>query len=253
MVAHHGPISAPLEFVTPAVRGTAGGRCVLERRPIRVLDYQAESEEFPEGSAIARELGYHTILSVPLLREGVPLGVIVLRRSEVQAFSDRQITLLQTFADQAVIAIENTHLSRRNRRERASCRKSLEYQTATSEVLNVISRSKFDLQPVLDTIAKWAARLCDADHAWVFRREGDNYRWAAGYGHSKETYERIKEYMLARLISPGRGSLVGRVALEGRPVQIVDVLADPEYAWIGAQKVAHFRTTSGVPLLREMW
>src|SRR5215467_12329244 len=110
VAAHYGPMSAPIGYVTPAVRGTVSGRCVLERRTVHVADLQAETEAYPEGSAIARELGHRTVLAVPLLREGVPLGTINLRRDKVEPFTDKQIELAATFADQAVIAIENVRL-----------------------------------------------------------------------------------------------------------------------------------------------
>jgi hypothetical protein len=105
----------------------------------------------------------------------------------------------------------------------------LQQQTATADVLKVISRSMFDLQAVLNTLAESATRLCNADTTWLFRRDGDVYRWAASFGYSSEEYERTKQIMQTRPFSPGRGSVVGRVALEGRAVHIVDVLADPEY------------------------
>src|SRR5262245_52060809 len=181
LVAHHGPTSAMPGSVS-SIGGTAAGRAVLERRAVHVADTQAETEEFPEGSAIAREMGWHTGLSVPLLREGVPLGVILLRRTEVAPFSEKQIALLQTFADQAVIAIENVRLFRELEARNKDLSESLGQQTATAEVLRIISGSPTDVQPVFDAVAENAARLCGADDALIRRIEGDTLRLVARFG-----------------------------------------------------------------------
>ncbi|MGB9391396.1 MAG: GAF domain-containing protein, partial [Xanthobacteraceae bacterium] len=174
--AHWGPVP-PLDVGVrfPCSRGTVAGRMVLERRPIHVIDLQAEAEEFPEGSAFAKRLGHRTILGAPLLREGVAIGTIQLRRTEVHPFTDKQIELLTTFADQAVIAIENARLLN-------ELRESLDRQTATSEVLSVISSSPGELQPVFQAMLENATRLCEAKFGVLYRSEGDALRVVAMHG-----------------------------------------------------------------------
>ena len=133
-------------------------------------------------------------------------------------------------------------------RERDEAR---DQQTATADLFRVISRSVFDLPTVLGTLVKSAARLCDADHAWLFRRDGEVYRWAASYGHSKEEHDRLKEYMVSVPFSPGRGSATARAIREGRPVQIADVVTDPDYDRHDVRRIADYRTALSIPLLRE--
>jgi adenylate cyclase len=189
---------------------------------------------------IARGRGSRRLLAVPLLRDGIVLGVINVAWAEAGPVPKVQEELLKTFADQAVIAIENARLLN-------ELRESLQQQTATADVLKVISRSTFDLQTVLDTLLKSAARLCQADHSFIFLRHGEVYRCASGSGEIPEWIEYLKQ----QTITPGHGTIAARAILEGHAVHIPDVLADPEYTFLEAQRRGAYRTALGVPLLRE--
>jgi two-component system, NtrC family, sensor kinase len=212
-------------------------KAALERRTIHVADITAESGFSP---VVLQYEKARTVLAVPLLRENDLVGIVGIWRREVEPFTEQQIALVRTFADQAVIAIENSRLLN-------ELRQSLQQQTATADVLKAISRSTFDLQVVLDTLVESAARLCKAERGIVFRREGETYKSIAHFNYSRE----FREFHESHPIAPGRGTAVGRTALEGKTVHIPDVLADPEYTFIAAQKLGQYRANLAVPLLRE--
>ena len=230
-------------------RGSLIGRTALEQKTIHLPDCLAD----PEYVALdyQRAGKYRTSLGVPLRQGGAPIGVIALMRAVVKPFTDRQIELVTTFANQAMIAIENARLFDEVNRRTDDLQESLQQQTATADVLKVISRSTFDLQAVLDTLVESATRLCDADHAWLFQRHGDYLHWAASYGHATEVHSRIRDFFLGRDVPIDRSSVVGRSTLEGRVVHIPDVLADAEYTWNEAQKIGGYRAALGAPLLRD--
>jgi GAF domain-containing protein len=219
-------------------RGSAMGRSLLELKPVQILDVLAD----PEYTLVEaqREIGFRTILAIPLLNEGVPIGVLSIWRGQVDPFSDAEIRLLTTFAEQAAVTM-------RLARVLDETREGYERESAVGQVLASIARSSFDLPSVLNAVTESAARLTHADSGNLAVIEGGEYRIAAAYGEKSAELKRMFE---ASRITLDRGSMAGRVTLERRTVQIPDVLADPEYHQLQMQEVVGFRTLLGVPLMR---
>ena len=219
---------------------------MLERRTVQIHDALADPEFTRFDTQAVGQ--FRTLLGVPLLREGTPIGVISLQRRRIEPFTEKQIELVTTFADQAVIAIENARLFEEVQARTRELQESLEYQTATSDVLNVISRSPSDLQPVLDAIVDTAARLCEA----TLLSSGSCRMRSTASLRSLTTPRRSWPHTrVSNPISPGRETLVGRVALEGATVHIPDVALDPDYRWSDGHWAGLLRTMLGVPLLRR--
>jgi GAF domain-containing protein len=257
--AHYGPIPSPPGYAIPVTRGRVAGRAVLDRQPVQVADAQAESEEFlPEARTIARERGFRTILSVPLLREGVGIGTIDLRRTTVLPFTETQTTLLQTFADQAVIAIENvrlfTELQEKNRaltKAHSQVSETLERQTATSEILRVIASSPTDLQPVFTAIAESAKRLLGGFSGSITRLIDDALHLGA-LTSTNPTGDDAARAMFPVPLTSGVG-IHTHAARTRAPFFVVDVETDPRVSDPRVREMARareWRSFLAVPMLR---
>jgi GAF domain-containing protein len=244
LATKYGPMPVT-ETRRPIIRGSPGGRAVIDRQTIHVHDSAAEVEtEFPEYNHIQQRTGTRTALATPLLRKGVPIGVIFIRRTEVRPFTEKQIALLKTFADQAVIAIENGRLFKELDERNRQLTEALEQQTATSDILRVIASSPTDIQPVLDVVAENAAKLCDARDAVISRIDG-------------EVLEQVAIYGAIPVPEPNRinrDSPVGRAIVDRKTIHIADLAAEVETEFPeskGRQQISGTRSMLVTPLLRE--
>jgi len=252
LVAHYGPIpTGPVgEFTMPLSRGTINGRAVLEQRRLQVSDLRAESTEYPEGQAISLKFGHRTVLTVPLLRHGVAIGTLSVRRAEVRPFTDAQARLLQTFADQAVIAIENVRLFTELQTSNRELAAALDTQTATSDILRVISRSQTDVQPVFDAIVASAARLLRGYFGALARLVGDRIELAA------TTFTTSTEDPAVRAAFPysvhSEGTHAQAIRQRG-PVNVVDAQTEPALSERvrAVARARGYRSVVAVPLLRH--
>jgi GAF domain-containing protein len=249
LAAHHGPI--PVRSIVPLIREEVTGRAVLDGQTVHVADLQSETVEYPRGSENARRLGLRTVLSVPLLREGgIALGTINLRRGEVRLFTERQVALLQTFADQAVIAIENVRLFTELQTSNRELTTALDTQTATSDILRVISRSQTDVQPVFDAIVQSAVRLLRAHSGLLTRVAGDWLELAAFTSIDGAYDDAMRAYWPRPLHSKGGHTQVIR---ERAPINIADAEVDPRVPEAGraVARLSGLRSVASVPLLRN--
>jgi len=247
--AQHGPIPAGQRSVAIS-REWVTGRSVVDKVPVQVSDFEApEAAEFPEGQRHSREQGHRCTLAVPLLREGEAIGAIVLRRLEPVAFNDKQIDILQTFADQAVIAIGNVRLFEEVQAKTRDLEEALTYQTGSANILNVIASSPTDVEPVLNAIVEGACKLCEANDAAVLLKDGAHLRFRAHHGPIDINLEKFPIT---------RGWTAGRAFLDGRPVHLRDTQSEeakefPDSRALAVPPYTNFsvRTVLSVPLLRE--
>ncbi|HEU4949588.1 MAG TPA: GAF domain-containing protein, partial [Candidatus Deferrimicrobiaceae bacterium] len=220
-------------------------RSATGRMPVQIADVEATSD-YPSRDLLLRS-GYRSVLVVPLLRGERVIGTMSVLRIRPQEFSAREVEVVTTFASHSAIALDHARLFHEVEAKNRDLVEALEQQTVTGEFLKVLSRSTFDLQPVLESMVQSATRLCDADSGFLFRQDGNGYSVAADYGPPTELRTLLRQHP----IRSGRGTLVGRIALERCAVHIPDVLADPEYRWAEAQRAGGYRTLLGIPLLRE--
>jgi GAF domain-containing protein/CheY-like chemotaxis protein len=248
LVAHHNQSPEALATLQQAYpmrpsRAQASGRAILSRRVTEIQDVRNDAE-YRQDMVVPVDLG--SLLAVPMLRaDDAPIGVIVIQRPEPGPFAAGHVELLKTFADQAVIAIQNVRLFTELEARNSELRVALEQQTATSELLKVIGQSTFDLQPVFETLAENAVRLCEAERAFIWRPDGPVLR--AVVIHNAPAV--LRDFAEQHPIAPGRGSSTGRAALERRTIHIPDALADPEYTF-GLRDVDPIRTVLSIPMLR---
>src|SRR5262249_47265540 len=227
LAVHRGPMESVPPYGEERVsldHGTVVGRSVIERRTIHLSDLSSETNKYPEGSARAPRFGNGAVLSVPLLKDDEAIGAIAVRRTEARLFTERQVALLQTFADQAVIAIENVRLFKELQARNAQLTEALEQQTATAEILKVISSSPTDLQPVFDAVVRSASRLCGGEYAIVTRYDGELLHLAAQHNPRPGTADETARFFPQR---PRRDvSLTARALVDARPVHVPDIDAE---------------------------